>query len=369
MNKVLLSSIILIIVLSIGWFFFFQDQKLSFLSNSSKHQQSSSSTLGIKAQALDSDLSTTNFLQNLPISAESGVYSFNISYTNSNTGEVKQRLCCVTVPDGFTQKSTGSYPVYFFFHGTSQQTASPANNSCKQLVGSGCVSIVLLGSNLVSTTGTTTTTVYSWDVKDSTGTYTTGADDLSLVNAVWDAIKKDPRLDLTKVYACGHSVGSLFISNELAPKTSIFTGHLCLSSQLLTTTGISAAQKPINIVTIHGEADPLIPVGGGPASFNADINFLSEEETINAWSQHNGCSGGTDYSSDSFNYTFTSQGSNTQQTISVSYTKYASLCSNGLVCGYRLKNIQHNTIDPAMQLFGVTNTAALTLAVFGGSLV
>jgi poly(3-hydroxybutyrate) depolymerase len=221
--------------------------------------------------------------------------------------------------------------------------------------------------------------VYSWDVKDSTGTYTTGADDLSLVETVWNAIKDDARIDTARVYACGHSVGSLFISNELAPLTNFFAGHLCLSSQLMTTTDISTAQVPINVVTIHGKGDKLIPYLGGPASFNANIIFRSEVDTLSAWSQHNGCGGSLTTSTGAFDYTFAAKGSTMQQTVVANWTKYESPCTAGRVCGYILSSpsasnslvddIQHNTIDPAMQLFGVSNTAALVLAVFEGELI
>lgn len=372
MNKALVSSIVLAIALLAGYVFFFKDKNPATLFSGMRSSAAHSADSRIKAQALSAD----NFLLNLPASAESGAYSFDMSYMNNNTGQTETRSgCYVTVPAGFTTATAGSYPVYFFFHGTSPTSVQPAQTSCKQLVGSGAVCITLLGSELASDQGT----VYSWDVKDTTGNYTTGADDLSLVNTVWDAIKDDTRLDTARVYACGHSVGSLFISNELAPQTDFFTGHLCLSSQLLTTTDISDAQNPINVVTIHGKGDKLIPYLGGTASFNANINFMSEVDTITAWSQHNGCSGALTTSTGTFNYTFASKGSTTQQAATASWTKYLSPCSSGRVCGYILSspdkanslidNIQHNTIDPAMQLFGVSNTAALVLAVFEGQLV
>ena len=330
------------------------------------------------ASGTESSVVMPNVLAALPVRAETQAYSFDASYTNSSTGQVETRTgCYVTVPAGFTTEVAGSYPVYFFFHGTSPTSVQPAQTSCQQLVGSGAVCICLLGSELVSDTGT----VYSWDVKNSTGTYTTGADDLSLVQTVWNAIKDDARLDTARVYACGHSVGSLFISNELAPLTDFFAGHLCLSSQLLTTTDISSAQSPINVVTIHGKGDKLIPYLGGLASFDENINFMSEVDTLAAWSEHNGCSAslGLTTSTGTFDYTFAAKGTTTQQTVVANWTKYESPCTSGRVCGYILSspdtsnilvdNIQHNTIDPAMQLFGVSNTAALVLAVFEGELV
>jgi poly(3-hydroxybutyrate) depolymerase len=292
--------------------------------------------------------------------AETSAVLWNVLYVNTKSQQPSTRSCWVTVPAGFSSASAADkFPVYFFFHGTSV-LSSAAENACRQLVGSGCVCFVLQGSELANDGGT----VYSWDVNDSTG-----ADDLSLVRALYENVATDARLDLARCFACGHSVGSLFVGNVLAAQTSFFTGgHLCLSSQLLVGTDLSGAQAGVKIAFVNGDEDPLIPFGGGAASFDASLTFHSVADAVGLWAAQNACAAPATATRDTFAY-FPVPG---QPSLSVAaaFTRYAAPCARGLVAGYILSGagnyqIKHDTIAPALNLFGAANTAAMTLAAFG----
>ena len=304
----------------------------------------------------------SNPLATLTSLAETSAVSFDVPYFNTKTQQASTRTCWVTLPQGFTSSTSGSslssFGVYFFFHGTAM-SATAAFQACQELVGNNkCVCFALQGSMLSDTTSTTSS-VYSWDVNDSTG-----ADDLSLVLALFNSISSDTRLDFARVYACGHSVGSLFVGNVLATQTSIFSGCLCLSSQLLADTVISTGQPNTSIVFINGDQDPMIPAAGGQASFSQDLTFLSVKDSVAAWSLQNQCASDLVETQNTFTYTLPLD----SQTVQASYTLYMSPCSAGLVAGYILSSeespIEHDTIQPALSLFNVSNTVLLVLAVF-----
>ena len=292
--------------------------------------------------------------------AETTAVRCSVQYVNTKSQQSGARSCWVTVPLGFSSASADDkFPVYFFFHGTST-SSNAAQNACRQLVGSGCVCFVLQGSELVAAAGT----VYSWDVNDSTG-----ADDLSLVRALYGFAATDARLDLARCFACGHSVGSLFVGNVLAPQTSFFTGgHLCLSSQLLVGTDLSGAQAGVKIVFINGDADQLIPFDGGTASFNPSLTFHSVTDAVDLWAAQNACTAQATALQGNFSY-FPAP-AQPSLSITATFTRYTAPCAGGLVAGYILSGtgiyqIKHDTIAPALNLFGAANTAALALAVFG----
>ena len=292
--------------------------------------------------------------------AETAAVRWSVPYVNTKSKQPGARSCWVTVPLGFASASAADkFPVYFFFHGTST-SSSAAENACRQLVGSGCVCFVLQGSELVADAGT----VYSWDVNDSTG-----ADDLSLVRALYGLMATDARLDLARCFACGHSVGSLFVGNVLAPQTSFFTGgHLCLSSQLLVGTDLSGAQAGVKIVFINGNADQLIPFDGGTASFNSSLTFHAVTDAVELWAAQNACTAQATVLQGNFSY-FPAP-AQPSLSITAAFTRYTAPCAGGLVAGYILSGtgiyqIKHDTIAPALNLFGAANTAALALAVFG----
>jgi poly(3-hydroxybutyrate) depolymerase len=301
-----------------------------------------------------------NFLKNIDVAAQTGATLITFTYYNSITQELSNRSVYVTVPQGFATAAKGSCPVYFYFHGTAPTNLpiNAAESSCSSNVGSGCVCIVPLGSQLINSDGST---VYSWCVNNSTE-----ENDLAFVKAVWKAIKNDPRLDLERVYAAGHSVGSLFVSNELAAGARFLTGCCCYSSQLLVDTDIALAPSPINVVTFHGAADNLIPANGGIASFNEELNFTSAKATIESWSAHNNYTGSITTSAHSFNYTASRPGAVAQP---ITYTKYSSPDTNAIVAGYVFDTIKHDSISPVLQLYGVATTAEVALKVFGGGLL
>jgi poly(3-hydroxybutyrate) depolymerase len=291
-------------------------------------------------QQVATEISSLSFLENIAITAESE--PVNLSFTYSNNGTLSTRQFFVSVPEGFVaaKGSSTQYPVCFAFHGTAKNGASAgasaAQRACSGDIGCGCICIAPVG-------GVTSDGACSWNANNSTT-----EDDLEFVQSMWNTIKDDSRIDLSRVYAYGHSVGSLFVSNILAPQANFFTGFCCYSSQLMESTDISNAQKPMNIVYFNGDADPMIPFGGGSASFNKDLIFKSIQDTALAWSDHNGCSGSL----------ITEEND--------SYTEYSYDCGSSVVASYLFKGVPHNSVEPITEYFDVS-TAGLALQLFSGS--
>ncbi len=218
-----------------------------------------------------------NFLLGLSQQAESA--PVQISFVYSNQGVLTSRSLFVVVPQGFTSSNNGvTYPVCFSFHGTAKNGISAAKKDAQSALNSGCVMISPVG-------GKTKDGMYSWNANG-----TTTKDDLAFVTGIWNVINVDARVSVSRVYAYGNSVGSLFVTNVLATQTDFFAGFMGYSSQLLKSTTLTKAPIPVNIVYFNGADDMMIPANGGSAKFDSTLVFYSVSESVQQWAKHNGCS-------------------------------------------------------------------------------
>ena len=282
---------------------------------------SSSSSSSNSSQDAQS-VSTGNFLQ---AATQEGV-PVSIDFTYNNNGTLSTRQVFFVVPEGFNSTTNQAYPLCFGFHGTSNTTSYAARSIANTEVDSGFIVIAPVGAP------TSDGARYSWNANGSTT-----EDDLAFVQAMWAAIEGDSRINKDEVYAYGHSVGSLFVSNKLAPNMDIFKGVCCYSSQLMVATDISNAPSGVNIVDFHGDSDPMIPwEEQGAVSFDSTLILYSEQETVEMWAQHNGCTGDVSITDND------------------TYTLYNSPCSNNVVAAYIFKGVNHNSVGPVTDYFGVT---------------
>lgn len=338
MKKVVLGLLALVLLGALSWALFFRNHEngltlremiTSIIAREVEEDRVEVQSLG----GSELSLSTQSFLKNISRQAER--QPIELPFIYSNNGVSVQRTVFVSVPEGFTsENNTKTYPVCFIFHGTARSGNGAAHKSSRDDMDSGCITIAPVG-------GITDDGMYSWNANGSTD-----EDDLVFVQSLWDVTKGDVRVDTSRVYAYGHSVGSLFVSNVLAVSADFFAGLCCYSSQLMTSTNISNAPCPRNIVYLHGEDDPMIPSDGGPARFDDDLIFLSISDTVSAWAQHNGCQGEI----------VTEENE--------SYTRYyPKSCRDSVVDSYIFKGVAHNSVGPVTEFFGVS-AAALALQLF-----
>lgn len=345
MKKIILGLVVLVLLGGLSWILFFREQggalsdMLASVSlTADKTQEDNQSESGVQAQSLDADdsleLSVSNFLEGFSSNLEEK--PTQLSFVYSNDGVSTERTMIVTVPAGFAEgNNSETFPVVFIFHGTAADGVSAAYKASVDDIGSGCVTIAAVA-------GQKDDGMYSWNANGSTD-----EDDLAFVDSMWNAIKSDSRLDTNRVYAYGHSVGSLFVSNILAVSADYFSGLCCYSSQLMASTDISNAPSPRNVVCFHGADDTTIPADAGSAKFDNDLVLLSEEETVAAWSQHNGCSGSV----------LTERGD--------TYTRYyPSSCADAVVEAYVFDGVGHSDCVPAVTDFFGMQPAALALDLF-----
>ncbi len=278
-------------------------------------------------------VTTDNFLLGLSQTAESSPVS--LSFVYSNQGVLTSRSLFVVVPQGFTSSNNAvTYPVCFAFHGTAKDGISAAKKGAQTALNSGCVMISPVG-------GKTKDGMYSWNANG-----TTTEDDLAFVTAIWNVIKADSRVSDSRVYAYGHSVGSLFVTNVLATQTDIFAGLMGYSSQLVKSTTLTTAPIPVNMVYFNGADDTMIPANGGPAKFDSTLVFYSVSESVKQWAKHNGCSGNI-----------------TTETNNTLTRYYAADCNGSMVDAYVLRGVGHGTVQPVEKYFS-KSAAALLLYFF-----
>jgi len=265
------------------------------------------------------EITTSGVLEGLD---ESGVNSVWVTY--SLDGELRTSEVFVTIPSGFND-SEDSYPLFFAFHGTSKVGGGAARSTAKSHNSENFITIAPIGGT--SEDGT----VSSWSAN------LTGEDDVLFMQTLWDAIKDDSRIDHDRVYAWGSSVGSSFVSNRLVVEADYLRGVMCCSSTAHEGLDISGAPVPTNIINVHGENDPMIPIDGGPTSFEPHDVQMAEEDAVAMWADHNGCS------------------SDPVTTETDDYTEISYSCDNGAVVKlYRLNDTGHNSEMQLSEITGMT---------------
>ena len=116
-------------------------------------------------------------------------------------------------------------------------------------------------------------------------------DDVKFVRTIVDRISKDLKIDRGRVFCTGISNGA-FMSHRLATEASDLIAAIAP-----VVGGMAPAMAkqfrptyPVSILIIQGDADPLVPVGGGMVGFRRGRKrgrVLPTEETISLYVQRN----------------------------------------------------------------------------------
>jgi polyhydroxybutyrate depolymerase len=110
-----------------------------------------------------------------------------------------------------------------------------------------------------------------------------GTDDTAWLASVLDEAESKLCVDTNRVFATGLSNGG-FMSHRLACEIA---DRLAAIAPVAGVVGVECnPSKPVAVMHIHGDADPLIPYTGGGVNGNESV-----AATIERWATNNGCTG------------------------------------------------------------------------------
>jgi polyhydroxybutyrate depolymerase len=118
-------------------------------------------------------------------------------------------------------------------------------------------------------------------------------DDIKFVRAIVDDLEKRQPIDRSRIFATGVSNGGIFAHYLAANAADLFVGIAPVIGGLAEpVAGRFRPSHPISLLVIQGDADPLVPIGGG-AIANSDRGgrVIATEEMLKKYLAHNGIAG------------------------------------------------------------------------------
>jgi polyhydroxybutyrate depolymerase len=137
----------------------------------------------------------------------------------------------------------------------------------------------------------------------------TGVDDVAYIGAVMDDVEQRYNVDAKRVYVIGHSNGAYManrVACDLSPRVAAFVS---LAGAQWNDLSRCKPSEAVSMVEVHGDADPLVPYGGGRLTVaflqtlakqmglklpNVKMDmqaFPSAETTASDWATLDGCTG------------------------------------------------------------------------------
>jgi len=113
-------------------------------------------------------------------------------------------------------------------------------------------------------------------------------DDVRYTSAVLDDLAELTTVDPRRVFACGYSNGGMMcyrLAAELSDRIAAI-GSIAGSQAI----ELPLPARPVPVIHFHGSQDPIVPPAGPDETIPPFLTFLSVDDTVNIWVQHNGCS-------------------------------------------------------------------------------
>ncbi len=129
-----------------------------------------------------------------------------------------------------------------------------------------------------------------WDAFPRAGGGNDGLRDVTFISDLIDKLEGDYNIDPTRIYANGLSNGggmSFLLACKLADRIAAIGG---VAGAYSTPWSECSPSRPVPVIVFHGDADPIVPYGGGTVS-RAGFTFPSIADWVAGWAQHNGCAG------------------------------------------------------------------------------
>lgn len=120
-----------------------------------------------------------------------------------------------------------------------------------------------------------------------------GVDDVKFVRAIVDDLEKRHSIDRTRIFATGISNGGIFSHCLAAKAADLFAGVAPVVGGLAEplAAGFNPSH-PISLLVIQGDADPMVPIGGGPIAHNeSGGRVIPTEDMLKLYLARNGVTG------------------------------------------------------------------------------
>lgn len=113
-------------------------------------------------------------------------------------------------------------------------------------------------------------------------------DDVGFAKAVVETLSERCNIDLTRVYAHGHSNGAGLAHRLGREASDVFAAISPKSMPVLVPDSIP--DRAVPVIQFHGSSDGTIDIDGGKIAFEDD-EYISEQESFENWANVNGCTG------------------------------------------------------------------------------
>lgn len=120
-----------------------------------------------------------------------------------------------------------------------------------------------------------------------------GVDDVKFVRTIVEDLAKRHKIDRSRVFATGVSNGGIFSHFLAAKAADLFAGIAPVIGGLAEplAAGFNPSH-PISLLVIQGDADPLVPIGGGPiARSDRGGRVMATNDMLKLYLAHNGIAG------------------------------------------------------------------------------
>jgi polyhydroxybutyrate depolymerase len=120
------------------------------------------------------------------------------------------------------------------------------------------------------------------------------ADDVAFAKALVAQISTTACIDPRQVYATGFSMGGGMAHYLACHAADVFAAVAPSAFDLLQENVADCLpSRPITVIAIRGNADPLVPYEGGPSAVvsGMPVTFLGAQATFQKWAELDGCTG------------------------------------------------------------------------------
>ncbi|MCP4136630.1 MAG: hypothetical protein GY754_37010 [bacterium] len=186
----------------------------------------------------------------------------------------------VHVPEGYT--GTEAVPLLFNFHGYSESVSAQYKRDgfVDKSDEEGFVLVYLQGYGTPGFQG------FNAGEACCPPANSKGLDDVGLVVSLVDIVSARCNIDLSRVYAHGHSNGAGLAHRLAREAAHVFAAVSPKSMPVLVPDAVPS--QPVPVIHFHGTSDLTINYNGGSLFFT---EFLSVRESFENWAAVNSCSG------------------------------------------------------------------------------
>lgn len=116
-----------------------------------------------------------------------------------------------------------------------------------------------------------------------------GVDDVGFLSALITQLTGEYGVNPGRVFVTGMSAGG-FMAQRLACERADLVAAVVSVAGTLGATVPCAPSRPVSVLAVHGDADPVVPFGGGPMVGRGGPSVIvSAPELVNRWRAIDGC--------------------------------------------------------------------------------